>query len=64
MMQHKDDDYTAAGFAGCFLLYKNKKKIKGISKIQHIKRRTKKGAKNGAEPKKRGRPGNMIRKEK
>lgn len=21
MMQHKDDDYTAAGFAGCFLLY-------------------------------------------
>lgn len=21
MMQHKDDDYTAAGEAGCFLLY-------------------------------------------
>ena len=21
MMQHKDDDYATAGFAGCFLLY-------------------------------------------
>ena len=21
MTQHKDDDYTAAGFAGCFFLY-------------------------------------------
>lgn len=54
MMQHKDDDYTAAGFAGCFLLYKNKQKIKGISKIQHINIRTKKRAKKGAEPRGRG----------
>lgn len=61
MMQHKDDDYTAAGFAGCFLLYKNKKKIKGISKIQHIKRRTKKEPKMEPNRKKRGRPGNMIK---
>lgn len=40
---------TAAGEAGCFLLYKNKQKIKGISKIQHINIRTKKRAKKGAE---------------
>ena len=54
MMQHKDDDYTAAGFAGCFLLYKNKKKIKGISKIQHIKRRTKKRSQKWSRTEKKG----------
>lgn len=32
MMQHKDDDYTAAGEAGCFLLYK--KKIKKAKKMK------------------------------
>lgn len=36
MMQHKDDDYAAAGFAGCFcctfLLYK--KKIKKAKKMK------------------------------
>ena len=42
-MQHKDDDYTAAGFAGCFLLYifaaqkENKESKKMKKKVKNLK---------------------------
>lgn len=41
MMQHKDDDYTAAGFAGCFLLY-----IFAVQKENKESKKMKKKVKN------------------
>lgn len=62
MIQHKDDDYTAAGFAGCFLLCifaaqkenkeskKNEKESQKSKKFGILKEEQKKGTKK--EPKK------------
>ena len=41
MMQHKDDDYATAGFAGCFLLY-----IFAIQKENKESKKMKKKVKN------------------
>ena len=52
MMQHKENVLPQPAKPAAFCCIKNKKKIKKISKIQHINIRSQKGAKKGAEPKK------------
>lgn len=49
MMQHKENILSQPASPAAFCCIKNKKKIKGISKIQHINIRTKKGAKKRAK---------------
>lgn len=65
MMQHKENVLSQPAKPAAFCCIKNKKKIKGISKIQHTDIITKKGAKKksqkGAEPKKEGRLGSKKR---
>lgn len=57
MMQHKENVLPQPASPAAFCCIKNKKKIKRISKIQHINIRAKKEPKRsqkGAEPRGRG----------
>lgn len=49
MTQHKENVLSQPASPAAFCYIKNKKKIKGISKIQHINTRTKKRSQKGAE---------------
>ena len=65
MMQHKENVLSQPAKPAAFCCIKNKKKIKGISKIQHTDKKTKKRSQK-KEPKrsrteKRGRLGSKKR---
>ena len=50
MTPHKENVLPQPAKPAAFCCIKNKKKIKRISKIQHINIRTKKRSQKGAEP--------------
>lgn len=66
MMQHKDDDYATAGFAGCFLLYifttqkenkeskKNEKESQKSQKFSILKEEQKKEPKRSQKRSQKG----------
>ena len=67
MMQHKENVLSQPASPAAFCCIKNKKKIKGISKIQHIniitkKKELKKEPKRSRTENENGRLKNMIRK--